>query len=102
MNGPSLKIFSLLFGLVYLVVFYMEWAIFRYYPETQTFYLKNHPDNGPAILWYGWLAAAAIVSAAAALVVPRRLAERIPNEWIWEISLVLIVAMFIYEKQWFF
>ena len=35
MSYPSFKIFSLLFGVVYAIVFYMEWALFRYYPETQ-------------------------------------------------------------------
>ena len=65
MSHPSLKIFSLLFGVVYATVFYMEWALFRYYPETQSFYLTQHREDGPAILWYGWLAVATIVSAAA-------------------------------------
>ena len=77
---PSLKIFSLLFGVVYATVFYMEWALFRYYPETNSFYLAQHREDGPAILWYGWLVAAAIVSAAVAFLVPRRMAERLPNE----------------------
>lgn len=102
MNSGSLKIFSLLFGLVYAIVFYMEWAIFRYYPETNAFYLKAHPDNGPAILWYGWLAAATVVSAVVALIVPRSLADKVSPEAVWGVQILLVVVMFIYEKQWFF
>jgi len=62
----------------------------------------QHREDGPAILWYGWLAVAAIVSAAVALIVPRRLAERLPNEFVWGVQLALVIIMFIYEKQWFF
>lgn len=102
MSYPSFKIFSVLFGVVYATVFYMEWALFRYYPETNAFYLAQHREDGPAILWYGWLAIAAIVSAAIAFVVPRRMAEQLPNEVVWGVPLALVVIMFIYEKQWFF
>ena len=102
MSYPSLKIFTLLFGVVYATVFYMEWALFRYYPETNSFYLRQHREDGPAILWYGWLAVAAIVSAAVAFVVPRRIAERLPNEVVWGVQIALVIIMFIYEKQWFF
>jgi hypothetical protein len=102
LSYPSFKIFSVLFGPVYATVFYMEWALFRYYPETNAFYLTQHREDGPAILWYGWLVAAAIVSAAIAFVVPRRIAERVPNEVVWGVQIALVVIMFIYEKQWFF
>ena len=74
---PSVEIFSMLFGIVYLTCFYMDWAPFRYYPDRRTFHIKITPQEGPAILWYGWVTAAAVVSAAIAVLVPRRLAERI-------------------------
>jgi glucan phosphoethanolaminetransferase (alkaline phosphatase superfamily) len=102
MTYPSFKIFSTFFGLVYAIVFYMEWALFRYYPETRAFHITQHRQDGPAILWYGWLAVAAIVSAALAFAVPRRMAERVPNEVVWGMQIALVVIMFIYEKQWFF
>ena len=50
------------FGIVYLTCFYMDWAPFRYYPDARTFHLKITPQAGPAILWYGWVTAAAFVS----------------------------------------
>jgi hypothetical protein len=91
----------MLFGIVYLTCFYMDWAPFRYYPDARTFHLKITPQDGPAILWYGWLTAAALVSAAIALVVPRQLAERLPRGWTWVVPLVIVVLMFAYERRWF-
>lgn len=102
MNRPSLKVFSILFGIAYSVCFYMEWALFRYYPETNRFYWKMHPQDGPAILWYGWIASALLVSGAIALIVPRRLADRVSNDMVWMVTVALVVVILIYEKQWFF
>jgi hypothetical protein len=41
----------MLFGIVYLTCFYMDWAPFRYYPDPRRFHLKITPQDGPAILW---------------------------------------------------
>lgn len=102
MNQASLKIFSILFGVAYSTCFYMEWALFRYYPETNAFYWKMHPQDGPAILWYGWVASALLVSGALALIVPRRLAEQVSNDMVWMVTVALVVVILIYERQWFF
>jgi hypothetical protein len=98
---PSVEIFSMLFGIVYLTCFYMDWAPFRYYPDARTFHLTITPQDGPAILWYGWVAAAALVSAAAAAVVPNRLAERMPSGWAWIVPLAIVLLTLIYERRWF-
>jgi hypothetical protein len=98
---PSAEIFSMLFGIVYLTCFYMDWSPFRYYPDARTFHLKITPQDGPAILWYGWVTAAAAVSAAIALVVPRQLAERLPPGWTWVVPLGIVILMFAYERRWF-
>ena len=98
---PSVEIFSMLFGIVYLTCFYMDWAPFRYYPDHRTFHVKITPQDGPAILWYGWVTAAAFVSAAIALLVPRRLAERLPPSWAWAVPLVIVVLLLVYERRWF-
>ena len=95
------QIFSMLFGIVYITCFYMDWAPFRYYPDARVFHLKHHPQDGPAILWYGWVAAAAAVSAGVALIVPQRLAERVGSAWTWLVPLLTIVGIFIYERRWF-
>jgi hypothetical protein len=100
-RSPWIPIFSILFGVVYLTCFYMDWAPFRYYPDAGVFYLKQHTEAGPAILWYGWVAAATAVSAAIALAVPRRLAERLGPGWAWIVPLLTVIGVLIYEKRWF-
>jgi hypothetical protein len=91
----------MLFGFVYLACFYMDWSPFRYYPDTRAFHLQVTPQDGPAILWYGWVAGAAVISLAIALAVPRRLAERLPLGWAWILPLAAAILMFIYERRWF-
>ena len=71
-------------------------------PTTRTFYLQDDPQDGPAILWYGWLAAAAIVSAAVAVAVPRRWAERLWPAWAaWAVPLIIAALVLVYERRWF-
>jgi hypothetical protein len=91
----------MLFGIVYLAAFYMDWAPFRYYPDTRAFHLTATPKDGPAILWYGWVAAAAVVSAVIAALVPRQLGERLRPGWAWIVPLVIVVLLLIYERRWF-
>jgi hypothetical protein len=98
---PSVQIFSSTFGIVYLTCFYLDWAPFRYYPDTSAFFLKAHREAGPAILWYGWVTAAAVVSAAIAFAVPRRLAERLGPGWAWIVPVLTVIGILIYEKRWF-
>ena len=98
---PSVEIFSMLFGIVYLTCFYMDWSPFRYYPDARRFHLKITPQDGPAILWYGWVTSAAVISAAIAAVVPRPLAERLRPTWVWAIPLLIVILMFVYERRWF-
>lgn len=101
MNYVWFKIIPLVFGPVYLVSFYMGWTLFYFYPETSSFYWTAHPDDGPAILWYGWLTNAALASLGAALVVPRRLADGVPSRVIWLAPVVLVAAILAYESRWF-
>jgi hypothetical protein len=98
---PSVEIFSMLFGIVYLAGFYLDWALFRYYPDARTFHLKATPQDGPAILWYGWIAAAALISAAVAAIVPRQLAARLPAGATWIVPLGVVVLLLLYERRWF-
>ena len=98
---PSIEIFSMLFGIVYLTCFYMDWAPFRYYPDARTFHLKATPQDGPAILWYGWVTAAAAVSAAIAAIMPRSLTDRLNPRLAWLIPVLVILGMLIYERRWF-
>jgi hypothetical protein len=59
-------------------------------------------EAGPAILWYSWLFGATAISAAAALVVPRSIAERIGQAWVWGVPAALLVVILVYERRWFY
>ena len=83
MKHSSAKIFSLLFGILYTICFYVDIALFRYYPETHEFHWQMTPDAGPAILWYGWLAVAAMARAAVGLLVPSKWADSLWCGWVW-------------------
>ena len=101
MSYASFKTIPLVFGPVYLASFIMGWTFIYYYPETSTFYWTAHPDDGPAIMWYGWLANGALASLAAAVIVPRRLADRVPSRLVALAPVLLTVAIMIYESRWF-
>jgi hypothetical protein len=101
MRYPSPKIFTLLFGAVYTVCFYVDLALFRYYPETREFHWQMTDNVGPAILWYGWLAVAALISAAVALMVPPRWADRIWPGCVWLVPVAAVAVILVYEVRWF-
>ena len=96
-------IFSVTFGVVYALCFYYNWALFAYYPQVNEAHLSSLlvEANGPPILWYGWMAMAALVSAAVAVVVPRGVSDRIWHGWAWIIPGALVIVILIYEKRWF-
>ena len=101
--GPSL-IFSMLFTVTYASCFYFNWPLFAYYPQVNEFHLSADLQNqlGPPILWYGWLATAAVVSAVPAVIIPRGVSGRLWPGLAWAVPAAVIVAILIYEKRWFF
>ena len=97
------SIFSILFGLVYTAAFFFNVAAFKYYPLVHQFHIADHPKTaGPPICWYGWIAAALLVSVPVTLLVPRRLADRLSPTWAGLIPAALVLVVLIYEKRWFF
>jgi hypothetical protein len=102
------KVFSLLYGVSYMAFFlYSEacqCAWFRYYPVLGRFSGDPLPlaEAGLPINWYSWLLAAFLVSAAGALIVPRSIAERMPHNWVWGVTIVVIVGIMVYERRWFY
>lgn len=102
MKSSSAKIFSIVFGAMYALCFYVDISLFRYYPEVAQFHWSLTPDIGPPILWYGWIAVAALGSAAIALLVPAKLADRLWSGWVWILPVVTVVVILAYEtKLWF-
>jgi hypothetical protein len=100
-TDSRLTIFSIVFGVLYLVAFYYDLALFRYYPEVREFHWLRTDGIGVVILWYGWIATAALASAAIALAVPRTMAERLWPGWAWIIPTAAVIGMLIYERRWF-
>jgi hypothetical protein len=96
-------IFSITFSVVYSLCFYYNWPLFAYYPQVNEAHFSSQLMNtsGPPILWYGWLTTAALVSAAAALVLPRAISNRLWHGWAWIVPAGVVVAILIYEKHWF-
>jgi hypothetical protein len=101
MKAPVLKMFAMLYGAVYFTAFYMEMATFRYYPETSRFFLQNQADMGPAILWYGWMFFALVVTLVVSILTPRKLVEKIPNDAIWIVNVGVLLVIAVIERQWF-
>jgi hypothetical protein len=102
------KVFSIVYGVAYMGLFlYSEFyrvAMFRYYPVLGTFTREALPleTAGPPILWYSWLVGAAAISVALSFVVPRKLAERMPNDWVWGVGVALLIGILVYERRWFY
>lgn len=107
---PSARfnVFSIVFGVAYMGLFFWSeryhTALFRYYPVLGSFTRQDLPleDAGPAILWYSWIFGATLISAVAASVVPRTVAERIAQVWVWGVPAALLVVILVYERRWFY
>ena len=101
MTDARLRIFSILFGIFYVVAFYYDLALFRYYPEVSQFHWLRTDGIGVVILWYGWIATSALASAAISFAVPAGMAERLWPGWAWIIPAVVVAGTLIYERRWF-
>lgn len=99
----SARMFSLMFGLCYALAIAIDLPLFRYYPLVERFSLHDQVDRslGPAMTWYGWIVAAAIPAALLAIVVPNRLADRIPEQVLWGVPVLVLAAGFYCERGWF-
>jgi len=100
-TDARLRIFSILFGIFYIVAFYYDLALFRYYPEVSQFHWLRTDGIGVVILWYGWIATSALASAAISFAVPAGMAERFWPGWAWIIPTAVVVGTLIYERRWF-
>lgn len=100
----SARVFSLVFGIAYALAVYINYPLFRYYPLTGQFSLRDLPDKtlGPAMNWYGWIAIALVPTVVIAFIVPRRFADRIPAGVFWVLPLIMFAAGWYRERAWFF
>ena len=97
------SIFSIVFGIVYTLAFFLNVAVFKYYPLVHEFHIADQPKTaGAPISWYGWIATALMISVPITLVVPRRWADRLSPIWAGLVPTALVLIVLIYEKRWFF
>jgi hypothetical protein len=100
--NQRLIVFSLAAGVAYTLAYYFEWSLFQYYlTDNRILFFGQGVGEGPPILWYGWLGTAVIAGAATAVIVPPKLAARLPADLLWLLPCVLIFAALMYEKRWF-
>ena len=97
-----LMLFSLAATLAYTLAYYFDWSLFQYYVAEGRFHIAPLPESaGPPILWYGWLATAALAGAAIALITPRRLIARFLPDSVWLVGFLALFAALMYELRWF-
>lgn len=101
-NPIALGLFAISFTAVYFASFMNGWALFRFYPLTNTFTTADLPRTaGPAMGWYAW-----IVQGFVAGVVASFLAHLIPKSWAnrvwsgWTAAGIISVAAFMFYVEW--
>jgi hypothetical protein len=99
----SARVFSLVFGIGYAIAVYSNHPLFRYYPLVKRWSLHDLVDQslGPAMSWYGWIAAAAIPAVLLAALVPNRIGDRIPAAVFWIVPFVMFLVGCYNERAWF-
>jgi hypothetical protein len=95
-------IFSLAAVPAYIIGYYFNRPLFFYYPKIGRLSLAAIAEAGPAIMWFGWLASALLIGALFAFSVPERWSRRVPFDLAWITFIAGFLAVFIYEKRWFF
>ncbi len=101
-SDPRLLVFSALYGIVYTYSFYTTWALFRFYPAYSQFsFAPLGPEAGPAILWYGWLANAFIVSGVVALLTPKSIATHVKPTAVCGVAVAVLAVIVFALREWF-
>lgn len=81
----SSAIFMVVFSFAYAFAFAMNWPMFLYYPLHGDFNWGPRLNSGlgPGIAWYGLMASAGAVAAAAAVLLPDRAIPRMLRNYLW-------------------
>ena len=106
-SGVFAIAFAVAYPIAYIVVTEMNWALFTYHPAIGTFGLgPNRPIAGPAMYWYGWIAAAAIsafVIAAIVAYLPGNVTRKLPAASAWVVPFAaLLTACGLMVRMYFF
>ena len=108
-TGPSprlisaLTVFSLVFPLTYVILYYNELGVLRFYPLVGELHLNIQPTTfGPAMNYYGWVLFSAVVALIAAAAVPHRWAVHLWAGWSWLVPVAATLFTLVYETRWLF
>jgi hypothetical protein len=90
--GIFVIVFAVVYPILYLVAFVMNWAAFTYHSALGEWALgADRPRQGtPAMYWYGWIATSLIgtlVIATIAAYLPDSLTRRLPAAAAWVVPL---------------
>lgn len=96
-------VFLAAFCCSYVLVFALDWPMFRYYPLNGRFNwgAANLPDIGPGMAWYGLLASAGLISTMAAFLVPSRFMEDALRNRLWWFPAAAMVGCVYMLRQFF-
>jgi hypothetical protein len=77
--------FLVAFCCTYILVFALDWPLFRYYPlhGNLSWGKQALKGIGPAMAWYGLLANAGIAATLLAICVPDRATDRLLRNYLW-------------------
>ena len=102
----SLRIFSLVFGIVYTLAVIYNLPLFYYFPAVKQFTLHDLPLEtfGPGMSWFGWIATGALAATFAAvscpLLLPKRWVDQLPLGVFWLVPLAMLLGGFFREQDW--
>lgn len=93
-SGP----FLIVFCCAYSVAFAMNWPLFIYYPLHGNFFWGAHMRTGlgPAMVWYGLVASAALAALVAAVLIPENVVQRVLKGYLWAFPLgAMLVCLYL-------
>ena len=95
--------FSLASAIAYVLAYYFNLSLFEYYPTTNEIRFGAQLDQAEQTVHiYGWIVSSALAGGVLTLAIPKKWTARIPPDTLWALALVLIVAVVMYERRWFF
>jgi len=89
-------VFGACFGIFYMICDLASIPLFTYHPGTGRIdfgFVQARRDEGPAMYWYGWIAASALgafVAGVGAAMLPERIGGKIPLALAWAVPIVLL------------
>ena len=85
----------------------VSWPLFTYFPaidQWRAFLVTGTDSSGPPMWWYGWIASAALVGLAFALislVIPERAFRNVGSTLVWVVPICAFLFLLNWELVWF-